>query len=230
MACLQHCRHEDGAFTHPSLYASLGRSTALRSGRLMLFRPSSLQGRSDFPYARNAPLGVTQLEARLLSVEPDRNAGISGPLSRHLSLHAADLTPGPRPVRLPFASRSAMAFPTNVEGRRVAPISRGSSLTQALPAISARAHFTRLHHSSSYYGLQVGLAPRTGSNRPVWQDSSSRHIVGASSARLLPPERAPSLHTQKGNWYDELLSVHKLTVSVPHSRLNDRFSKAVRGL
>ncbi len=185
----------------------------------MLFRPSTLQGRSDFPCARNAPLAsVTQLEARLLSVEPDRNAGISGPLSRHLSLHAADLTPGPRPVRLPFASRSAMAFPTNVEGRRVAPISRGSSLTQALPAISARAHFTRLHHSSSYYGLQVWLAPRTGSNRSVWQDSSSRHIVGASSARSLPSERAPSLHTQKGNWYDELLSVHELTVSVPHSR------------
>ena len=90
----------------------------------MLFRPSSLQGRSDFPYARNAPLGVTQLEARLLSVEPDRNAGISGPLSHHLSLHAADLTPGPRLVQMPFASQPAMAFPTNVEGRRVARTTR----------------------------------------------------------------------------------------------------------
>jgi hypothetical protein len=91
----------------------------------MLFRPSSLQGRSDFPYAPNAPLaGVTQLEARLPPAESDRNAGISGPISRHLSLHAADLTPGPRPVHMPFASRSAMAFPNNVEGRRVARTTR----------------------------------------------------------------------------------------------------------
>jgi hypothetical protein len=91
----------------------------------MLFRPSSLQGRSDFPCARNAPLaGVTQLEARLPPVEPGGNAGISGPLSRHLSLHAADLTPGPRLVQMPFASQPAMAFPTNVEGRRVARTTR----------------------------------------------------------------------------------------------------------
>ena len=94
---------------------------------------------------------------------------------------------------------------------------------QALPAIHACRHVTGLHHSFSYCGLQVWLAPRTGSNRPVWQDSSSRHIVGASSARSLPSERAPSLHTQKGNWYDELLSVYELTVSVPHSRLRSRF-------
>jgi hypothetical protein len=114
-----------GAFTHPSLFAKHGRSTASRSGRLMLFRPSSLQGRSDFPYAPNAPLaGVTQLEAPLPPVETDGNAGISGPLSRYLSPHAAVLTPGPRSVQMPFASRSAMAFPLNVEGRRVARTTR----------------------------------------------------------------------------------------------------------
>jgi len=66
--------------------------------------------------------------------------------------------------------------------------------------------------------LKARLTPRTGSNRPVWQSGSSRHIVGASSARSLPHERAPSLHTQKGNWYDELLSVHELTIALPHSR------------
>jgi hypothetical protein len=185
----------------------------------MLFRPSSLQGRSDFPYAHNPPLaGVTQLEARLPPAESGGSAGTSGPISRHLSLHAADLTPGPRPVHMPFTSRSAMAFPLNVEGRRVAPISRGSSLIQALPAIPACTHFTRLHHSFSYYGLQVWPTPLTGSNRLVWQDSPSRCRVGVSSAQGLPLKRAPSLHTQKDNWYDELLSVHKLTVSVPHSR------------
>ena len=180
---------------------------------------SSLQGRSDFPCARNAPLaGVTQLEARLPPVDPGGNAGISGPLSHHLSLHAADLTPGPRLVLIPFASHPAMAFPLNVEGRRVAPISRGLSLTQTLPAIPVCAQLTRLHHSSLYYCLQVWPASPTGYDQHVWHASPSRHRVGASSARLLPPERAPSLHTQKGNWYDELLSVHKLTVSVPHSR------------
>jgi len=108
-----------------SLSAIHDRSTAVRSGRLMLFRPSSLQGRSDFPCAHNAPLaGVTQLETRLLPVESGRDAGSSGPLSRHLSLHAAVLTPGPRPVQMPFASRSTMAFPINVEGRRVARTTR----------------------------------------------------------------------------------------------------------
>ena len=45
--------------------------------------------------------------------------GTSGPLSRHLSLHATDLTPGPQLVQMPFASQLAMAFPLNVEGRRI---------------------------------------------------------------------------------------------------------------
>ena len=78
----------------------------------MLSSPSSLQGHSDFPYARNAPLaGVTQLEARLPPLKYGGNAGTSGPISHPLSLHAADLTPGPRLVLLPFASQPAMAFP-----------------------------------------------------------------------------------------------------------------------
>ena len=113
------------AFMHPSPFAKHDRSTALRSGRLMLFRPSSLQGRSDFPCAHSALLaGVTQLEARLPPVETDGNAGISGPLSRYLSPHAAVLTPGPQSVQMPFATRSALAFPLNVEGRRVARTTR----------------------------------------------------------------------------------------------------------
>ena len=43
---------------------------------------------------------------------------------------------------------------------------------------------------------RFGRRPRLG----------SRHRVGASSAQVLPPERAPSLHTSKGNWYGGLLS------------------------
>jgi len=198
-----------GAFMHPSLCAAHGRSMASRSGQVVLSSPSSLQGHSDFPCARNAPLaGFTQLETRLPPLKFGGNAGISGPISHPLSLHAADLTPGPRLVLLPSASQPAMAFPYNVEGRRVAPIARGSSLPQALPAITACAHFTRLHHSSSYYGLQVWPAPRTGSDHPVWPGSPSRCRVGASSAQVLPLKRALCLHTQKGNWRDELLSVH----------------------
>jgi hypothetical protein len=54
---------ETAAVMHPLLFAQRDRSTALRSGRLMLFRPSSLQGRSDFPYTRNALLaGITNLK------------------------------------------------------------------------------------------------------------------------------------------------------------------------
>ena len=90
-----------------------------------MFRPSSLQGRSDSPCTRNALLaGITNLKARLPPLEHGGNAGVSGPLSRHLSLHATVLTPGPLSVQMPFASRSAMAFPTNVEGRRVARTTR----------------------------------------------------------------------------------------------------------
>ena len=74
------------AFTYPSLLSKRGRSTAFppqanppvaeRSGRSLLFRPSSLQGRSDFPCARNASLaGFTQLEARLPRWSPEGTRG-----------------------------------------------------------------------------------------------------------------------------------------------------------
>jgi len=42
------------------------------------------------------------------------------------------------------------------------PAPPGSSLKQALPAINACCKLTRLHHSFSYYGLRVWLAPPTG--------------------------------------------------------------------
>lgn len=88
--------------------------------------------------------------------------GISGPISRPLSLHAADLTPGPPPVHLPFSSRRTLAFPQNVRGRRVALFSQSLSLYRTLPIIFARSELTRLHHSFSYYGLQVWPAPLIG--------------------------------------------------------------------
>ena len=42
----------------------------------------------------------------------------------------------------------------------------GSSLNRALPATNARRDLTRLHHSSSYYGLQVWQTPLTGFAAP----------------------------------------------------------------
>lgn len=45
------------------------------------------------------------------------------------------------------------------------------------------------------YGPLIWLAPLTGYNPTGYAPvEPSRHIVGASSARLLPNERAPSLH------------------------------------
>ena len=182
---------------HPSLCAKHGRSTALRSGRLMLFRPSSLQGRSDFPCARNAPLaGFTQLETRLPPVEAGGNAGTSGPLSRHLSLHAADLTPGPRVVHLPVTSHPAMAFPLSVEGRRVA------RTTRFIPQTGSPS-YTRLPSRYGAASFVFVLRPATLASTPDWVRRPmrrSRCIVGASSAQSLPTKRAPSLHAHKGNW------------------------------
>ena len=121
-------------------------------------------------------------------------------------------------MHIPFASRSTMAFPTNVEGRRV------SRTTRFIPQPTSPS-YSRPVSSYGAASFVFVLRPATLASTPDWVGRPmrpSRCIVGASSARSLPPERAPSLHTQKGKWYDELLSVHKLTVSVPPSRLHSR--------
>ena len=93
---------------------------ALRSKQVILSCPSSLQGHSDFLSVRNACLAsFIQLGRRLPPPDRGGNVRISGPISRSLSLHAADLTPGPPPVHAPFSSRRTLAFPPNVRGRRV---------------------------------------------------------------------------------------------------------------
>ena len=46
------------------------------------------------------------------------------------------------------------------------PACAGLSLNRALPATNARRDLTRLHHSFSYYGLQVWPAPLTGFAAP----------------------------------------------------------------
>ena len=180
------------AFMHPSPFAKHDRSTALRSGRFVLFRPSSLQGRSDFPYARNAPLaGVAQLEAPLPPVETDGNAGISGPLSRYLSPHAAVLTPGPRSVQMPFASRTAMAFPLNVEGRRVA------RTTRFIPHTDSPSYL-RLHSPYEAATFVFLLRPAVLASTPDWVEPScmARQLFAVPRRGKFRPRVTPQTRPQ----------------------------------
>lgn len=139
---------------------------ASRSGQVMLSCPSSLQGHSDFPSAPDACLAGFPDWPALIAVGSRRKPGDLRSDPRLLSLHAVDLTPGPPPVHVPFSYRRALAFPPNVRGRRVSPFSRSLSPNRALPTINARSNLTRLHHSFSYYGLQIWLAPLIGFAAP----------------------------------------------------------------
>jgi hypothetical protein len=120
-------------------------------------------------------------------------------------------------VLVPFTSRSAMAFPTNVEGRRVARTTR--FIPQ--PASPSYARPVSGYGAASFVFL---LRPASLASTPDWVRRlmrRSRCIVGASSARSLPPERAPSLHAHKGNWRGLLLSVNQLSVPLPRTRHSD---------
>jgi len=124
--------------------------------------------------------------------------GAQDRLPQYLSPHADDLTPGPRSVLLPFSSRPTSAFPTNVKGRRV------SRTTRFIPQTGSPSYVRLLssHEAASFVFVlrPVGLA-----STPDWVRRTlrlSRHIVGASSAEMLPSKRAPSLHARKGNWRD----------------------------
>jgi len=191
-------QHEAWTFAHVSSIASkgwrihasfsmsrLGRSMALRSAQVLLSCPSSLQGHSDFPSAHNACLaGFIQLGLRLLPPDCGRNRGISGPLSRSLSPHAADLTPGPPQVLLPSTSLWTSAFPTNVLGRRIAR-SRGF-----IPLLSSPSYSRSIspHGAASFVFL---LRPADLAGTPDW-------VRGAVSGQV-PPGRyrpsAPSAYT-----------------------------------
>lgn len=152
---------------------------ALRSEQVLLSCPSSLQGHSDFPSARNACLaGFTQLGLRLPPSDHDGSRGISGPISRSLSLHAVDLTPGPPPVRLPFASRWTLAFPHNVQGRRVSR-SHGFIPQSGSPNYKRPIRF---HEAASFVFV---LRPATLAGTPDW-------VRGAVSGQVPPRCYHPS--------------------------------------
>ena len=128
-----------------------------------------------------------------------------------LSPHAAVFTPGPRSLRVPTASRSALAFAQNVGARRVARSRPGSSLVPDFPSNICRGlTFTELQRSLDAAACDFGRPHRLGrtmsSKSPRSYDVGTRmhaalrgNRVGASSAALLPPRRALYLFSQVGN-------------------------------
>jgi hypothetical protein len=146
---------------------------ASRSRQVLLSCPSSLLGHSDFPSARSACLaGFIQLGLRLPPSDGGGSRGISGPFLRSLSLHAADLTPGPPPVRLPFSSRWTLAFPPNVRGRRV------SRLRGFIPQSGSPSYFRPIstHEAASFVFV---LRPAGLAGTPDW-------VLGTVSGQVPP--------------------------------------------
>ena len=184
---------------HPFNADKRGRSRAARSRRVVLSRPSSLQGPSDIPppVARLLPVSS---DLRL-SLPPPKHGGggrTSGPRLRTLSSACRWPYPGfPAGACALFSSLPALAFPKTVVGRRVARslgfIPLPDSLSNDRPGLSDEAAPFAL-----CYGLRIRLAPRAEYDSRLLRRSPSRHHVGASSAELLPTRPAPSLHTQKG--------------------------------
>ena len=118
-----------------------------------------------------------------------------------LSPHAAVLTPAPRSLRVPTASRSALAFAQVVGVRRVARSQPGSSLVPDSPSNTYRGlTFTELQRSLNTtacgFGRPHGLGRTTSSNCMPAALRGNR--VGASSATLLPTRRALYLFSQVG--------------------------------
>lgn len=121
-----------------------------------------------------------------------------------LSPHAAVLTPGPRSLRVPTASRSALAFAQNVGARRVSGHGPVYPRSPTLPAIPVGGELSRSCN------VHVKLRPAASVGPTDWvspQGSSTSETraaiqgcrVGASSADVLPHQRALYLFSQVGN-------------------------------
>jgi hypothetical protein len=183
--------------SHLNLQPKRGRSMAPRSEQVMLSCSSSLQGHSDFP----TPI------TRLLPVSPDlRKAYHSWSPAETLGsqvLPPLSFTACHWPYPGSPSGAFALCFPDGSgllpknRGSACIPAQRGSSLNQTLPAITVRSSFTKLHHSLYAAACGFGKHPWLGKTRIYCEPS--RHRVGASSARVLPHEPAPSLLIRKGN-------------------------------
>ena len=188
-----------------SLQCTHGGSMAPRSERVVLSRSSSLPGHSDSPTAHDRLLPVSsglQTADRRRSVvkkkrsRPCGSAGVSGTTCLSLSPHADGLTPGPLQVRVPFTSLQAAAFPTSVEGRRIAcreQVCPATGLSRQLPSGVISRSCT----------IRVILRPAALASIPdrvkLCCSEPSQCCVGASSAQVLPPEPALCLGPRKGN-------------------------------
>jgi hypothetical protein len=191
---------------HPFNADKRGRSRAARSGRVVLSRPSSLQGPSDIP----PPV------ARFLPVSSDlrrayrrrRTAGTVG-LQVQGSVFCLRMPLAlPRVLcrcACPFASLQTLAFPKTVVGRRVSRllgfIPQPDSLSNIRPVLSDEAApFTLC------YGLRIWRAPRA--------EYDFRHIDGrhrgTMSGQVQPlcyqVDPPPAYTPKKGNWCGNLIA------------------------
>jgi hypothetical protein len=172
----------------------------------VLSHPSSLQGPSDIPPPVTP---ISPVSSGLIGAYRRRSVGgngrTSGPVLRPLSPHAMGLTPGSLQVLLPLASLQPLAFPIHVKGRRVSHstwVHPSTGLSQrCLSGVTSRGCTLRfMLRPADLAGIPgwVRLAP--------FQHEPSRCPVKASSTDVLARQPASCLHTQKGNWCDDLLS------------------------
>jgi len=163
----------------------------------MLSYPSSLQGHSDFPtpIIPFSPVSPDLIRT-YRSWSPAETLG-----SQALPPLSFTACRWPYPGSPPGAF--ALSFPGD---SGLLPINRRSaciptlsdlSLNRTLPAITVQSPFTKLHHSLYATACGFGKHPWLGKTRSFCEPP--RYCVGASSARVLPHEPAPSLHIQKGN-------------------------------
>jgi len=164
----------------------------------MLSRPSSLPGPSDIPPPVTCDLpGSSDLKRAYRRRNTAEMVGLQVQGSVLCLRMPMALPRVPDRCVCPFASLPALAFPKTVVGRRVSRllgfVPLPDSLSNTRPGLSDEAAPFAL-----CYGLRIWLAPRAEYDSHRHRRSPARHLVGASSAALLPERPAPSLHTQKG--------------------------------
>ena len=117
--------HSLSALMRPSLQNKRDQSTAARSERVVLSRPSSLQGRSDTPLPITPLLPVlSDLRRAFRRRRATEAVGLQVQVSSLFPRIPVALPRVPDRFACPFHPLSALAFPINVEGRRVARLWR----------------------------------------------------------------------------------------------------------
>lgn len=184
---------------HPFNADKRGRSRAARSGRVVLSRPSSLQGPSDIPppVARILPVS-SDLRPSLPPPKYGGGGRTSGPRLRSLSPHADGLTPGSRQVRAPSFFPAGTGLPQNRSGSACIPSLSGLSRSRTLSAMPVRAYLTRLHHSlyatACGFGWHPGLSTTSVTKTVAFaapcRGKFSRPVTSATRPQPTHPKRA----------------------------------------